>query len=498
LTHTVDGRFTDLTAGVPATTSIRDWNASAVAIGDLDGNPGNEIVLAGGKGVNASGVIQPAGNGHNRLAILINGGTGTFTAPSNILPSSGYRGAVIADSERKLPDPDGVLQTVVYPVRSTREPGLTATALALGDLDQDGDLDIVMGSGDLTRETVFLDTSFVDYTKSPPYILSSNVVPMDVKYYGSALSVIDNDLSQSGTFKDMTTTRVPGVGRSDAPPLPAFRARDIAIGDLDGDGDLDLAITWSNPASVTPLAALTSFERYVISFGTRFHEYRFDVNATPIVATRVLLNNGQGAFTEGTDDWMPPPLTSADDYWQGHRVRLADLDGDGDLDMVILHRRGLDAYRNQQFVTYTRSSLRVLRNDRIRVGGIPANRYVDVTTAALPPFPSGSDDNFRGTALDVVDINRDGHPDIVFGSREAFTLTGGGASPSTHVFFGRGDMTFEDGRAFLPPVTTDSGEADFYLFHDFAGGVESLILMSEGAPAVSTSGQHLRVFDWIR
>jgi hypothetical protein len=64
----------------------------------------------------------------------------------------------------------------------------------------------------------------------------------------------------------------------------------IAVGDLDGDGDLDAVFA--------------------------------NQNATP---SRVLLNDGSGQF-DYTDQLLTP---------QGHGVALGDLDGDGDLDAVI-------------------------------------------------------------------------------------------------------------------------------------------------------------------
>ena len=70
--------------------------------------------------------------------------------------------------------------------------------------------------------------------------------------------------------------------------------------------------------------------------------------------------------------------------------------------------------------------------------------------------------------------------------------------PSMRLLLGNGDLTFTDGQEFLPPFATDSGEVDDLLIGDFAGGIDSLILLSEVTPTNSTSGQDLRVFDWER
>ncbi|MBM4063743.1 MAG: hypothetical protein FJ265_21985, partial [Planctomycetes bacterium] len=96
----------------------------------------------------------------------------------------------------------------------------------------------------------------------------------------------------------------------------------FARGDLDGGGDLDLVV------------------------------------ANDYAASQVLLNDGNGLFVDATAGRLVSPAVN-----DAHAIALADLDGDGDLDLVVGHE---DYVGN-----------RVYRNNGAAV-------FSDVTATALP------------------------------------------------------------------------------------------------------------------
>ena len=482
----------------PATSAASDWNVVGLAVGDLDGNAGDEIVLAGGVGVDVNGYAGSTDGSHLRFTVWFNDGLGVFSAPAADQPPVGNAADVQAETELTTLNEDTNEQEPVFQsIRTARTRGAVGTSIVLGDLDGDGDLDIVAGSSAFSEQTVGADPSYVDYSSTPPYLNSADIHLIDTTYYDSATRIFRNDLSTNGGFVDVTTTKMPNAGDDKSTPKAAFRARDIALGDLDGDGYLDMTVAWSNPAGTTPLGSRSSFQEYVFFYNTRFHRYIYSSAQAPVTATRVLINDRSGGFTDSTDSWMPAPVTGVHEYWQAHQVELADFDGDGDLDMALQHRRGLDAFRGQG-ASLANSSLRILRNDRINVDGTPVDAFVDVTSTSLPAFPVDTDDNYRGAALGVRDVNGDGHLDLVFGTREKLQHTSNGQVRSLHVMFGRGDLTFQDGSPFLPPFSTDSGEVDAVVLSNLASSVEMLFLLSEVMPTNSTAGQHMRAFDWVR
>ena len=296
--------------------------------------------------------------------LLINDGTGRFTDERTRLPQvvRDYEDIAVADFDR-----DGDLDVVL--VAEDDLPGVTpatkhqfylndgsgrfsdassriavrteANAVAAGDLDGDGDVDLVLGNAG--PETVLLNDGTGRFAESSGAIPSSG------------------DVTQ-----------------------------DVVLGDVDGDGDLDLVIA--------------------------------NESGGPNV---LLLNDGRARFT-GTAPRLPMrPTTEAT-----RNASLADMDGDGDLDLV---------FANVIFAGGDPQA-RLLRN----LGG---GRFEDVTITQLPSAVQGHID------LEFADIDSDGDPDLLGTSFPA-------AAIGLYLNNGRGTFVRAPSLTFPTPIVVQGVEVE--------------------------------------
>ena len=137
------------------------------------------------------------------------------------------------------------------------------------------------------------------------------------------------------------------------PPQNRFdNSSDVRLSDVDGDGDLDALISTENPFNPSPTGG--------------------DQN-------RIWLNDGHGVFTDDTAARLPAATDQTGAMLPG------DIDGDGDLDVIVLNRG----------------------QDRVLINADGAGHFVEETTARFPVTA----DTSRGGGLS--DFDGDGDLDLV-------------------------------------------------------------------------------------
>ncbi|MEL7363084.1 MAG: FG-GAP-like repeat-containing protein, partial [Bacteroidota bacterium] len=290
---------------------------------------------------------------------------GDFFEPSVLLIEN--RGTCERPNLRSVPQPfplEDPISTTGY------------NAPTLGDLDADGDLDMVIGvlggAFNANRSSVenllYYERTDTGYQLQTERFLSmldvgdeSSPALGDLDGDGDLDLLIANKLDPVNTetasvfwFEDISRSGTPVFQLADTLTVPVSYHYAPALGDLDGDGDLDLVLgTWKN----------------------RLQLYRNDPAAGE-GAARFVLAREEIARIERGSNTVPA---------------LADLDGDGDLDLVVGESSG---------------DLNLLRNE----GTPQAPRFV-VVADAFGDFDAG-----RRSAPTFTDLDGDGDLDLVVGS----------------------------------------------------------------------------------
>ncbi|MCB9880402.1 MAG: VCBS repeat-containing protein [Planctomycetes bacterium] len=308
-----DGRggFTDVTASaLPTMPATRGWK---IAFLRADADPFPDII------VTMSG----------RNVLLLNQRNGTFKDVSGTnIPQSTY----------------------------------SSYGLDVGDVDGDGDQDIVLGSTSSQNELWLNDGKgvFSDAT-------ATNMPVGSLSAWDATLADVDGDKDLDvffgnssgkqqqlyindgkGVFKDETATRM---------PVLAVSTRQIAVGDVDGDGDVDVFLgnyqqqdmllindgkgvfkdetaarlpQWLNGTYGAIMADIDEDKDLDIFVGN------YTSPTAPTQALTLLLNDGSGKFTDATATRMPNVNNSV------LNMAVADFDRDRDLDVAFANWRGDD------------------------------------------------------------------------------------------------------------------------------------------------------------
>lgn len=357
------------------TPSFGGDNSMDVDLGDVDADGDLDAIVANLLG-------QPQ-------TVWLNDGMGVFTAHPTT-PSFG--GGSSHDVDLGDIDHDGDLDAVVsnwsdepqtvwlndgngvFTAHPTA-PGFGAgysNHLALGDIDGDSDLDVVVANKEDQLQTVWLNDGTGVFTAHPTAPTFGDLMNYDGWSHDIDLGDVDGDADLDavvGNYGKETVWLNDGRGVFTAHPTsPVFNGYNydaaLALGDVDNDGDLDVLAAGGDSS-----------------------------------ATTVWLNNGAGVFTAH-------PTIPGFGAGESSDVTLGDLDGDGDLDALV--------------VNYNEEAQTVWLNDG--TGAFTAH-------PTMPGFGAG---NSRGMALGDVDGN--GTLDVLVGNSGMETVWLNQKHPGLRIF----------------------------------------------------------------
>ena len=238
----------------------------------------------------------------------------------------------------------------------------TSNSLAVMDLDNDGDLDILIGN--IGANSVLINDGQANFTDESAARWVNSGRTQDIE-----LADVDNDgdldvITANEGQNELFLNNGRGVLELAAGNLPQINdeSREIKAVDVDGDRDPDL------------LVANVEFGR---SYGRRDY---------------FLLNNGDGVFTEVPANYYP---AGERDHFS---LQVADLDHDGDMDVLLPHAE----------IRRTGGNVIALLND-----GHGVFTEADESGPLPKPLYGNSFD------IEVADFNGDGNDDLFFCNRAA-------------------------------------------------------------------------------
>ena len=310
------------------------------------------------------------------------------------------------------------------------------------DIDGDGDLDVVVANPGRDPSSVNPDSGNTisilrnngDGSFAAPESVTTGVGP----------SVASGDFDRDGDFDlvtvnetDNTVSLLRNDGFGNFAPPENFIAGDRSfvseVADLDGDLDLDLVIT--NTVGINLDTAIT--------FGNTIS---------------VLRNNGDGTF--GT----PEDLTVGDGVLG---VTSADLDGDGDLDLVSANRgdNTLSVLRNNGNGTFAAPENLLVGQDPLGVvsGDFDGDGDVDLansnfTEATVSVLYNNGDGTFGQTVTlatnefpsisTPTDLDGDGDLDLTLSHAVFFTRSGDTEGTTISILRNNGDGSFASPESF--------------------------------------------------
>ena len=507
----------------------------SVALGDVNGDGLPDLVTANSDSETVSVLLNTTTTGET---------TPTFATQQNFYYSTNPSSVAVGDVNG-----DGLLDLAVAnagsasvsvllnttttgattPTFATQQPfnvGLSPYSVALGDVNGDGSLDIVTANYDSETVSVLLNTTttgVLNFATQQNFNTADYPISValgDVNGDGLLDIVTANFGANSVSVLLNTTTTGVLSFAAEEEFITGLAPRSVTLGDVNGDGLLDIVTADSGANSVSVLLNTTTTGATTPTFAIR---QPFDVGVSPFSVTlgdvngdgrldlvtanynlnnvSVLLNTTK--TVAGVTTFNFAAERSFDTGFCPISVALSDVSGDGSLDLVTANN-GLN-------------DVSVLLNMGVSVtlsDGSATGTIFDDDSAPPPPPPASSPPSVvatgPGTAAQVNVLNPDGSIRLTiqpFGEYLGGTTTSNGDVTNdgvADIVVGAGAGA-AGGHVKVFDGVTGAEIRSFFAFDGFTGGVTvgsgdvnsdgvADIVVGAGAGAI---GGHVKVFDGV-
>ena len=338
------GKFRD---NDPLDDTDTDWRTVSLALGDIDGDGDDDLIVGNSKGQdsvwrNNEGVfnrVQQFGYRSTTDVVLADvdddGDPDLITANSPKEPNR-----VWLNNINNMPGEQGVFTD------SGQLLGNSDTqSVKLEDVDGDSDLDLItanifgqnriwLSSGRTPQAALFVDSLQVLGISA-----TRSVALGDIDGDG-ALDLIAGNSGVSEFEQQDRVWRNDDGGYTEVQQLSETDTQSVALGDIDGDGDLDLVSGHDGPNRIwrnddgnftEVLPPLGDSNTQSVALGDIDGDDHLDLVTGNDGPNRIWLNDGLGNFTV-----VEPPLGDSNT----RSVALRDIDGDDDLDLISGNAEG--------------------------------------------------------------------------------------------------------------------------------------------------------------
>ncbi|MCH8968131.1 MAG: VCBS repeat-containing protein [Planctomycetes bacterium] len=344
-------------------------------------------------------------------------------------------------------------QLVINPA-SNYAVGTRPSGVALADFDNDGDIDVATTVDDPDRIVVLLNDGTGQFVLGPTTLLPASSSPQDV---------VAGDLDGDGDMDLAVAVRDPqgavlimlnsGAGSfvNNGSVGVGVRPRGLDIADMDGDGDLDLALANrdSNTASVLTNNGVGGFTAATFATGAEPRKAEFlDFEGDGDLDLAVTNHDDRtiGLFTNNGGNFVSSGTLSVGPFVRPEGIDSADLDNDGDTDIVV----GVDdqTFNINQAMVFLNTGGSFsgpfaydtggTRTGKITVDDFDCDGLIDLATTnrdsndvsflvnlggAAFGAPMLMAASIRPGAIDTADFDGDGDPDIAVANRDSNNIS---------------------------------------------------------------------------